>query len=182
MATVAPSRVPLTINNVNKKPFGWISKFYKKSHPTNVGELTDDTENADISSLRPTISTRVPSTSSIAHVELSPTESFETAQEVIEPSAPSVQSKESSIPSIFTTKTAETQPTIAVPPSVMSSRASGYIGASDNASMLTLASSSKGPRRRRSIDTNCSMRAIAPASARGSFESARTDDVRRMIT
>lgn len=87
-------------------------------------------------------------------------------------------SKDSPIPSIFTARTVETQPTIshlAHPASILSSRTGGGLGANDNASMLTLASSSKGPRRRRnSTDTNCSVLAIAPASARASFDSSRT--------
>lgn len=87
-------------------------------------------------------------------------------------------SKDSPIASIFTTRTMETQPTIshlAHPASILSFRTGGGLGANDNASMLTLASSSKGPRRRRnSTDTNCSVLAIAPASARGSFDSSRT--------
>ncbi|BFZ53667.1 hypothetical protein PYCC9005_000696 [Savitreella phatthalungensis] len=106
-------------------------------------------------------------------------------------SPPSVRSsKESPIPSIFTTRTAETQPTTHLagstgangPASILSGRmgilgggvsGGGSFGAADNASTLTLASSSKGPRRRRSLDTNCSVRALAPGSARNSTESER---------
>lgn len=90
------------------------------------------------------------------------------------PDAPSSHSsKDSPIPSLFTTRTAETQPTVFVPPpsSIMSGR--GPMGAADNASTLTLASSTKAVRRRRSLDTNCSVRALAPASARNSHESER---------
>ncbi|ORY81968.1 hypothetical protein BCR37DRAFT_387458 [Protomyces lactucae-debilis] len=87
-------------------------------------------------------------------------------------------SKESTVLSIFTTRTAETQPTFfpQTAASLLSQRTSGVMGtgAADNASMLTLASSSKARRRRRSIDTQASMRALAPASARTSFESAHT--------
>lgn len=101
--------------------------------------------------------------------------------------AASQSSKNSAMTSLFTTRTIETQPTVFH----LSHRAGSFIssrtgnigsGANDNASMLTLASSSKGTRRRRnSTDTNCSVLAIAPASARGSFESSRTGatDTRR---
>lgn len=101
--------------------------------------------------------------------------------------ATSQSSRNSAMTSIFTTRTVETQPTIShlthPTASIMSSRTGhGGLGANDNASMLTLASSSKGNRRRRnSTDTNCSVLALAPASARGSFESSRTGltDTRR---
>lgn len=249
----------------NKKTFSWISRFYRKPQASYRSSSNDasqegsdtssvagpflgitqsqgnDFANNEVSSLRPTISTRAPSTSSnvavhnieaISSSVACSAESFKTVidsdhERELDVVAPPLQagaeeleatdqlatpmfhqtelphhavastssnsimpepllssensfrsSKDSPIPSIFTTRTTDTQPTfanLAHPSSIMSSHASGAnIGASDNASMLTLASSSKGPRRRRSIDTNCSMRAIAPASARGSFESSRT--------
>lgn len=84
----------------------------------------------------------------------------------------------SPIPSLFSNKTTETAPTASLfppPSSIMSFRTVAGLGATDNASMLTLASSSKGPlRRRTSTDTSCSVRALAPASGRASFESSRT--------
>lgn len=94
------------------------------------------------------------------------------------PRASMHSSKESPIPSIFTTRTMETQPTQFhhTPASLLSQRTGGNMGAgaADNASILTLASSSKARRRRRSIDTQASMLALAPASARTSFDSSHT--------
>lgn len=259
-----------------RKPFGWIQRLYKKSSQGDVEHrgainLEDPSKNSnidstfhefgaasvagsitanDMSSLRPTISTRAPSiaqsmasnaairnvdaiSSAINPAELemtpkvtdngrsvfshSPINDDETLVDNVRSShvhpqdnslegrktiealemdagdvrednrenrhdsqytTSSYSSKESPMPSLFSSRTTETAPTISLfthPASVISARTTNGPGAQDNASMLTLASSSKGPHQRRtSTDTNCSVRALAPASARGSFESSRT--------
>lgn len=259
-----------------RKPFGWIQRLYRKSSPHDFGDgenqahaltpaattegapflgigaqMDDSGGGNDMSSLRPTISTRAPSiaqstvsNAAVRNVEAisSPVDSFDTDDSahrlttiqpadtlLAAPQTPAVRasngvpttrltathtdrqavatvvspalneeassgptystsihsSNRSSFPSIFTSKTVDTQPTIphfTHPASIMSARNGGGLGANDNASMLTLASSSKGPHRRRlSTDTNCSVFAIAPASGRASFESSRTGqtDLRR---